>query len=174
MKRFPDTDVVFASTKFKEREHGRGENNLIGAEYIPDGFANVANMDDVRLARNALVFGVTNLKGDQSIAFPLDLLEKHEDVLKYRFADEVYLLKKIGEFGVVALRLDENQEERNYRQVGDSPFRLGDESGGLWDEFGKAVNETGEQRDLAVADGYFTEWYEWVSGYPESEIADSP
>ncbi|MCZ6768810.1 MAG: DUF3179 domain-containing (seleno)protein, partial [Acidobacteria bacterium] len=30
IKRFPDTDVVFASTKFKEREHGRGENNLIG------------------------------------------------------------------------------------------------------------------------------------------------
>ena len=41
-------------------------------------------------------------------------------------------------------------------------------------DLGKAVNETGEQRDLAVADGYFTEWYEWVSGYPESEIADSP
>ena len=69
MKRFPDTDVVFASTKFKEREHGRGENNLIGAEYIPDGFANVANMDDVRLAPNALVFGVTNLKGE-----PIDRL----------------------------------------------------------------------------------------------------
>ena len=174
MKRFPDTDVVFASTKFKEREHGRGENNLIGAEYIPDGFANVANMDDVRLAPNALVFGVTNLKGNQSIAFPLDLLEKQDDVLKYRFADEYYLLKKIGEFGVVALRLDKDQEERNYQQVGDGPFRLGDDSGGLWDEFGKAVNETGEKHDLAVADGYFTEWYEWVSGYPESEIADSP
>ena len=75
---------------------------------------------------------------------------------------------------MVALRLDKDQEERNYQQVGDGPFRLGDDSGGLWDEFGKAVNETGEKHDLAVADGYFTEWYEWVSGYPESEIADSP
>ncbi len=75
---------------------------------------------------------------------------------------------------MVALRLDKDQEARNYQQVSDSPFRLGDDSGGLWDEFGKAVNETGEKRDLAVADGYFTEWYEWVSGYPESEIADSP
>ncbi len=75
---------------------------------------------------------------------------------------------------MVALLLDEEQEERTYQLIDVSPFRLGDDSGGLWDEFGKAVNETGEKRDLAVADGYFTEWYEWVSGYPESEIADSP
>ena len=50
----------------------------IKPEYIPQGFANVANMDDLRLARNALVFGVTNQEGDQSIAFPLDLLEKQD------------------------------------------------------------------------------------------------
>ena len=75
---------------------------------------------------------------------------------------------------MVAFRLDENQAERTYQQVSDSPFRLGNDSAGLWDEFGRAVNETGEKRDLAVADGYFTEWYEWVSGYPESEIASSP
>ena len=58
------------------REHGRGENNLIGANYIPEGFANVANMDDVRLERNALVFGVTNQEGDQSIGI-LKLLPVH-------------------------------------------------------------------------------------------------
>jgi hypothetical protein len=40
----------------------------------------------------------------------------------------------------------------------------------VWDEFGHTVNEGGE--DLLVADGYFTEWYEWVSGWPESQIAD--
>ena len=57
---------------------------------------------------------------------------------------------------MVAFRLDEDQEERTYRQVGDNPFRLEDDSAGLWDEFGKAVNETGGKRDLAVADGYFT------------------
>ncbi len=125
LKRFPDTDVVFASTKFKEREHGRGENNLIGAEYIPEGFANVANMDDLRLARNALVFGVTNLEGNQSIAFPLDLLQKQEEVLKFRFADETYLLKKIGEFGVVALRLDEDQEKKPISRSAIVPSDLG-------------------------------------------------
>ena len=75
---------------------------------------------------------------------------------------------------MVAFRLDEDQEERTYQQVSQSPFRLGDDSGGLWDEFGKSVNETGDDDDLAVADGYFTEWYEWVSSYPESEIASNP
>ncbi len=118
--------------------------------------------------------GVTNLEGDKSIAFPLDLLGKQDQVFKYRFADEHSLLQKIGEFGVVAFRLNEDPEKRTYQQVGDHPFRLGDDSAGLWDEFSKAVNETGNKGDFAVADGYFTEWYEWVSGYPAAEIAGNP
>ncbi len=118
--------------------------------------------------------GVTNLEGDKSIAFPLDLLGKQDQVFKYRFADEYSLLKKIGEFGVVAFRLDEDPEERTYQQVGDNPFRLGDDSAGLWDECSKAVNETGNKGDFAGADGYFTEWYDWVSGYPAAEIAGNP
>ncbi len=170
VKRYPETDVLFASRKFKEREHGRGEHNQIGAEYLPDGFKNVANMEDTRLKANVLVFGVTNLAGDQSIAFPLDLLEGKE-VMKYEFAKESYLLKKMGGFTVVAFRLQRDQENRTYHQVSPSPFRLADDQGGLWDEFGNAVNETGEKRNLAPADGYMTEWYEWVSGYPESQIA---
>ena len=171
VERYPDTDVVFASRKFEEREHGRGEHNQIGAEYLPDGFKDVANMDDTRLKANVLVFGVTNLAGDQSIAFPLDLLEGKE-VMKYEFAHESYLLTRMGELTVVAFRLQGDQGNRTYHQVSPSPFRLADDQGGLWDEFGNAVNETGEKRNLAPADGYMTEWYEWVSGYPESQIAD--
>jgi len=170
VKRYPETDVVFASRKFEEREHGRGDHNQIGAEFLPDGFKNVANMDDTRLKANVLVFGVTNLAGDQSIAFPLDLLEGQE-VMKYEFANESYLLKKMGELTVVAFRLEGDQENRTYHQVSSRPFRLADEQGGLWDEFGNAVNEAGEKQHLATADGYMTEWYEWVSGYPESQIA---
>ena len=170
VKRYPETDVLFASRKFEEREHGRGEHNQIGAEYLPDGFKDVANMDDTRLKANVLVFGVTNLAGDQSIAFPLDLLEGKE-VMKYEFAQESYLLTRMGELTVVAFRLQGDQGNRTYHQVSPSPFRLADDQGGLWDEFGNAVSETGEKRNLAPADGYMTEWYEWVSGYPESQIA---
>jgi hypothetical protein len=101
VERYPETDVVFASRKFEEREHGRGEHNQIGAEYLPDGFKDVANMDDTRLNANVLIFGVTNLAGDQSIAFPLDFLEGQE-VMTYEFANESYLLKKINEFTVVS------------------------------------------------------------------------
>ena len=42
--------------------------------------------------------------------------------------------------------------------------------GGTWDEFGNALNEGAE--NLVPADGYFTEWYEWVRDYPESGIAN--
>ncbi len=91
--------------------------------------------------------------------------------MKYEFANESYLLKKMGELTVVAFRLEGDQKDRTYHQVSPSPFRLADDQGGLWDEFENAVNETGEKRNLAPADGYMTEWYEWVSGYPESQIA---
>ncbi len=169
IKRHPETDVVFASMKFREREHMSGDHAQVGHEYIPRGFMNVSNMSDARLALNALVFGVTNLEGNKSIAFPLDFLEEEKEVVKYRFDNESYLLKKIGKFGVAAFRLRRDQEDRVYRQASQDPFRLADDQGNVWDEFGRSLNEKGE--DLAAADGYFTEWYEWVTGYPESEIA---
>ena len=171
VKRHPDTEVLFQSPKFREREHMSVVQAQMGHEYIPQGFIDVGNMDDTRLAHNAFVFGVTNQTGDESIAFPLDFLEEKQEMLRYQFANEYYLLKKIGKYGVVAYRLQKDQEDKTYHQVSRDPFRVADNEGGLWDEFGKALNESGEKRDLAVADGYFTEWYEWVSGYPESEIA---
>ncbi len=170
MERFPDTEVVFGSRLFIEHsEHGRGEDNEIGAEYIPQGFANVANMEDVRLARNALVFGITNIQGDPSIAFPLEWLEEKQGVVKHPFDNEYYLLSKLGPFAVAAFRLEEDQAEKTYSVSSLHPFRLADDEGNSWDEFGKASE--GETRDLLVADGYLTEWYEWVSSYPASEIA---
>jgi hypothetical protein len=172
VKRHPETEVLFQSPKFREREHMSVVQAQMGHEYIPQGFKDVGNMDDTRLAHNAFVFGVTNQAGDKSIAFPLDFLEEKQEVLRYPFANEHYLLKKIGKFGVVAYRLQKDQVDQTYHQVSQDPFRVADNEGGLWDEFGKALNESGEKRNLAVADGYFTEWYEWVSGYPESEIAN--
>ena len=170
-KRFPDTEVLLATRRMIEvRDHGRGDPNTIGHDFLPDGFANVANMDDTRLGRNELVFGVANLAGTETIAFPLEFLKKQEGLFKYRFADEDYLLKRIGDFAVVAYRLRKGEEEKEFHQISETPFRVGDDQGGVWDEFGHAVNEGGE--DLLVADGYFTEWYEWVSGWPESQIAD--
>jgi hypothetical protein len=170
-KRFPETEVLLATRRMIEvRDHGRGDPNTIGHDFLPDGFAKVANMDDTRLSPNELIFGVTNIEGTQSIVFPLEYLEQQEGLLKYRFADEDYLLKRIGEFAVVAYRLRKTEEEREFHQISETPFRVGDDQGGVWDEFGHTVNEGGE--DLLVADGYFTEWYEWVSGWPESQIAD--
>lgn len=172
VKRFPETDVIFASRLLiEQREHGRGEHNQLGAEYIPDGFQRVANMGDERLARNALVFGIANVKGDRAMAFPLGSLKEEDPPLKYEFDGHQYLIKKIGEFGVVAFRLEEGQEGNTYHVVSQTPFRLGDDEGRVWDEFGKSLKEEAGSRQLQMADGYFTEWYEWVSSYPHSEIA---
>ena len=166
VKRFPDTEVAFASRLLiEQREHGRGEHNEMGNESA--GFQETANMQDTRLARNTLVFGVTRLQGDKAVAFSLESLEKQEDVLKFRFDDQAYLIKKISEFSVVAFRLEDEQADRTYHVSSEIPFRLEDDQGGLWDEFGRASNVRAE--DLLVADGYLTEWYEWVSSYPQSD-----
>ena len=169
-RRYPETEVLFASSKFREREHMSVAQAALGHEYIPQGFIDVGNMSDTRLAHNAFVFGVTNQAGDRSIAFPLEFLDQQEGVLKYPFADALYLLKKVEDYGVVAFRLGKDQEDNEYQLTGESPFRMVDDLGGTWDEFGNALNEGGE--NLIPADGYFTEWYEWVSGYPESGIAN--
>jgi hypothetical protein len=94
------------------------------------------------------------------------------NLLNYSLGGQDYLLKKVGEFSVVAFRLSGKQQGTDFHIVSDSPFRLGDEKGGIWDEFGKPVDSLEDRSELATADGYFTEWYEWVSSFPQSEVAD--
>ncbi|MEE8348626.1 MAG: DUF3179 domain-containing (seleno)protein [Acidobacteriota bacterium] len=174
VKRYPETEVAYANRVFMEqREHGRGEQNTIGHEFLPDVFQQVANMSDTRLIRNKLVFGIADSESDKSIAFPLDLLDSKKEPVKYEFENDTYLLKKIGQFGVAAFRLQGGQIDKSYSVIREIPFRIGDEQGGVWDEFGNAVEGAASQSKLEAADGYFTEWYEWVSNFPGSEIATS-
>ena len=172
IKRYPQTDVVLASRLMIEtREHGRGVHSELGDNFVAPVFAPTANLEDTRLPYGTLIFGITNAQGDHSVAFSLEFLDTREGLLKYSLADQDYLLKKVGEFSVVAFRLSEEQRTTPFHLVSESPFRLGDEQGGVWDEFGRAVDTSEDRPDLKTTDGYFTEWYEWVSSYPRSEIA---
>lgn len=172
VQRYPETDVVLASRLMIEtREHGRGVHSELGDDFVAPVFAPTANLEDTRLPFGTLVFGITNAQGDHSVAFPLEFLDTQEGLLQYSLAGQDYLLKKVGEFSVVAFRLSEKQRDTDFHIVSDSPFRLGDEEGGIWNEFGKAVDTLEDRSDLEAADGYFTEWYEWVSSYPQSEVA---
>jgi hypothetical protein len=171
VKRFPETEVVFASRIMVERrEHGRGGHSVLGDPFVPDFFAATANMDDTRLGTGDHVFGIE--AGEAAVAFPLQRLEEEEEILRYPFQNQFYLIKKISQFGVLAFRLAREQEDSAYHLISKIPFRIGDDRGGVWDEFGNSLSEDPEAQKLVTADGYFTEWYEWVSSYPQSEIAD--
>ncbi len=171
VKRFPETEVVFASRIMVERrEHGRGGHSVLGDPFVPDFFAETANMEDTRLGTGDHVFGIE--AGEAAVAFPLQRLEKEEGILRYPFKGQSYLIKKISQFGVLAFRLDRDQEDNAYHLISETPFRVGDDRGGVWDEFGNSLGQDPKAPKLATADGYFTEWYEWVSSYPQSEIAD--
>jgi hypothetical protein len=173
VKRYPETEVVLASRLMIERrEHGRGSGSGMGGGSVAPVFVPSANMDDTRLPYGTLVLGITNPQGDKALAFPLELLETQEGLLKYQFDDRHYLVQNIGGLAVVAFRLSEEQQNNTYHVISENPFSLGDDAGRTWDEFGKSLNGTTEQNDLEAADAYVTEWYEWVSSYPQTEIAD--
>jgi hypothetical protein len=171
-KRFPDTEVLLASRDIiKSREHGHGKIFTIGylSPRLGRGLSEFANLADKRLEPNELVFGITNSDGSESIAFQLQSLEENEGLLRHTFAGEEYLLAKVSDFAVVALRLRKQEEARVYRQISLRPFRVGDDQGNVWNEFGHSNEEDGQ--DLQIANGYLTEWYEWVSHWPETDIA---
>ncbi|MEE8349356.1 MAG: DUF3179 domain-containing (seleno)protein [Acidobacteriota bacterium] len=173
-QRYPETDVVLASRLMIEtREHGRGVHSELGDDFVAPVFAPTANMEDTRLPYGTLIFGITNAQGDQAAVFPLEFLDTQEGLLEYSLTGQEYLIRKISEFSVVAFRLSPEQQQTSFHIVSENPFRLGDDDGGVWDEFGSSVGTTGDRPDLETADGYFTEWYEWVSSFPQSEIAGS-
>jgi len=45
-----------------------------------------------------------------------------------------------------------------YHLISETPSRVGDDRGGVWDEFGNSLSEDPEAQKLATVDGYFTEW----------------
>ena len=120
------------------------------------------HLEDTRLERNRSVFGIAaNVTGDKASAFPVEFMETKEEELNCEFDGSHYLIRKIEEFGVPAFRLEEGQADHTCPVKTKTPFRLEDDRGGSWDEFGNAL--TDGTSDLAIADGDLTEWYVWVS-----------
>ena len=123
----------------ERREHGRGGHSVLGDPFVPDFFAATANMDDTRLGTGDHVFGIE--AGEAAVAFPLQRLEEEEEILRYPFQDQFYLIKKISQFGVLAFHLAREQEGSAYHLISEIPFRVGDDKGGVWDEFGNPLSE---------------------------------
>ena len=55
-----------------------------------------------------------------------------------------------------------------------APFRFRDAvSGTLWTTLGtEVVNASVPTESLEMANGYVSEWYEWVNSYPDTDLAE--
>jgi len=170
--RFPNGEVVHAHRILKERKHGRGvPDELVHGSNIPKSMRDTANLADERLPTRALVFGLSDTAQTSAMAVPLDTIERNGNLYRVELQGRRYLLLKQGEYGVTAFRLQTTLADHTYRIVPGEPFVLASDAGGRWNELGVPFQDSSIKESLAVADGYLTKWYEWVTAYPKTEIA---
>jgi hypothetical protein len=166
----PKTDVVFATQNLKMRPHGRGKITEIGNAYIPTLFKPTANLTDTRMKYNDLIFGITNSM-NQSVAFPLSKIPGGKKPVIYDFDGDRYLLIKFGEFAVTAFRLPPSIANFHFSVLEGPPLLISSQEGGRWNIFGDADPHSKVKARLEYANGYFAEWYEWITNHPNSRIA---
>ena len=161
----PETDVVYASAQLKLRPHGHSVASEMGNAHLPTEFSSISNLSDQRLPANELVLGI--ISGKQTFAIPLRQWPRERSLIVRDFGGKKFLVVRTGEFALSAFPVP---GEGNFRELQSRPWQIGDERGNRWDEMGQPVSGSPHAKPLAPADGYVTEWYEWVTSYPGSEI----
>jgi hypothetical protein len=158
----PNTDVVFASNNLKKRPHSAHQ-TVPGDPFLPYYFKPTVHSDS-RLPANELVFGLASSDGTAT-AIPLREISPDKP---YFPGNRNTLVIRYDAFAVAAFTVNGN-EKFSIKQK--HPLLLRNESGGEWDEFGKPTAGSKVKADLQPADGRMSEWYEWVSSYPNSTIS---
>ena len=168
IRKYPDTLVVLAGSEMRLRTHARirGADEMGGRSIHPTLIkklnANPA-AEDRRLARNALVMGITNAEGTRSLGYPLSLLKEAGGVVEYAFHGEAYLYIVSGSYGVAVFNRTYNGEVLTFSIISREPLLLRDQNGTIWNELGEAVKGQHKGAHLSVvADSYLAEWSEWI------------
>ena len=170
LEKHPDTDVVLGSLQMRRRPHGMSHGASIGHPYMPDFFAQVANLNDRRLPANELVYGLVVDDDGSAVAVRLSDL-KDVSFLEFEFKGVPLLVCRIGEYGVRGFVRERDGQLLRFRPHAESPLELIDQFDTVWNESGEAVGNDNEVPwRLRLARGYLTEWYEWVSYQPATEI----
>lgn len=174
-ERHPDTDVVFASDRLRLREHGAhggtaGHPNRIMVIDEPKEL----NLVDDRLPPNEMVLALLGRDRSSGVAVPLRELRR-KGLVQLDVDGVPVVAFALGEYRAGAFDRRLADEVLSFERESQAPFRMRDGGGRLWDERGRAVSGPGEGAQLEPADGYVTEWYEWVTYVPGSLIqSDSP
>jgi len=170
-KQHPDTDVALGSIGMRNRPHGLSHGASMGHKHMHPVFWASANQEDDRLPANKLIFGLLGDEDLKPLAVPLDTIQSTFP-LNLTHQDIPIILLPTGDYGVRAYASTVNEKVLTFELESKEPLLIRDQEGRLWDENGKCQTETSLQ--LKLKRGYVTEWYEWVSAQPDSNLFVRP
>ena len=172
-KLHPETDVIHAAETLKVRPHGQEQ--WLGKPVVEHQLEMTVRHRDERIVEHELVFGMISREPRRGRVYPLVALEDAGGLIQESYEQEPLLLVLQGESRVSAYIREMQGQRLNFEVHQKSPIQLRDkETGTIWSEWGRGISGKHAGAQLPFANGYLTEWYEWVGHYPESEIFGLP
>ncbi|MFC1852088.1 DUF3179 domain-containing (seleno)protein [candidate division CSSED10-310 bacterium] len=162
----PETDVIYASSKMRQREHG-ARATQIGH---PDMFRAAApGFNDHRLATNELIYGLRGAREGSGLAFLLRDLKKH-DHIETTWEGLPVLIFLREDYQVMAYVRELETGVLSFDSLGKETLEFRDQTGTIWNMWGEAISGPNAGEKLRPVGGYLTEWYEWATGCLDTEI----
>jgi hypothetical protein len=169
---YPNSTVVLGGDELRARAHGI--QSPPGAKGIARALRNTLDTLDPRLESNELVFGLVPEKGGKGKAYPLSRIREHGGVVQDEVDGRPVLVILRGELGASAFVRRIGEKTLHLERVSIHPIEMREkETGARWTAVGTEF-KSGKfaAAKLPMARGYVTEWYEWASNYPSTEIAE--
>lgn len=173
----PQTEVLLASMDLRESPHALSGSRTIGESTMSEDLKKVSNLTDPRLPLHSIILGVNisseaqtlGTKTAQGKAYPMKTVEKHGGIIHDNISGKDIIVVKISDMSLKGFYVKSNQSKSFFKIASRDPFIFKDQTGNLFDEWGYPLNNP-EHTPLLTIDAYVTEWYEWVSAFPGSEI----
>jgi hypothetical protein len=168
VQQHPETWVVLGSEEQRMRSHGIFQ--FIGKSDGAGVFQRSLRVtDDDRLPEGELVFGIFRSE-TRAKAYPLKRIQESGGVVQERFHGLPILLFVRDTYRVGAFSCRRQNRELQLTLISKEPLLFKDQDGTVWDEWGRGLSGPSQGGSLDPADGYLTEWFEWINKFPGSEI----
>jgi hypothetical protein len=95
---------------------------------------------------------------------------KQQPIHEVDFEGRPILIFADGDFRVQAFHRTVEQQALSFERLDGPVPRFVDQHGSVWNEWGQGISGQLAGKQLEPVRGYLTEWYEWVSAYPKTEI----
>jgi hypothetical protein len=170
---YPQTLVVNGSPQLRQRPHG-AHAGRIGDPELPIPFQRTANLSDQRLGLHDLVLGIRIPETGKSYALPVNHLVPFPNLFLVTLGGKPVLILRQGELAMTAFDLVPTPYRAGFSLVSKTtPISFRSPDGTTWNAFGVSSAPGVPEKKLPSARSYLTEWYEWVSHSPDSEIVTS-